>query len=442
MSVNSKYASALVVALVSGLTACGGGGSGTAATAPAAPVTPTVPTTTALALALNDTFTGVLQGSGTGLWSGDIGADGGSADGGGAAGDGEFVKVSMKFPSAASANGTLTWTVLRSQFGIANSTGTLNIQRDTSGVGGYKVVGVNGVATAVRATQGNFFVSTSGQLTGTLPLAVGAGGSVKDSLFNGIRFNDAKSTSTDMSEFAGQYGFGILTAAVGTGANPDVSGGIFNLNANGTGRICEGFVYSATCANGVDIVATFDDPTSRNLIRMVTATTQSQPIANFAASGVNGLLVPRKFGTSGVSMTGDFVLTIASVPARTATGAAYASRVGSSPINRADLVGAYSVTGRNILSNSSTSNLAAVNFVGGVLKAGSRANGTTCGSSGSTLTPGPLNSVVTITGGGSTTSRYLIQLDADLAVFIAPGEELALLRRYSTNPLAAPCQPT
>ena len=440
MSVNSKYASALVVALVSGLTAWGGGGSGTAATAPAAPVTPTVPTTTALALALNDTFTGVLQGSGTGLWSGDIGADGGSADGGGAAGDGEFVKVSMKFPSAASANGTLTWTVLRSQFGIANSTGTLNIQRDTTGKGGYKVVGVNGVATAVRATQGNFFVSTSGQLTGTLPLAVGAGGAVKDSLFNGVRFNDAKSTSTDMSEFAGQYAFGILAANAGTGAFPDVSGGIFNLNANGTGRICEGFVYSATCANGLDIVATFDDPASRNLIRIVAATTQSQPIASTATNSINGLFVPRKFGTSGVSMTGDILFSGAAVPNR--TGGVYASRVGSSAINAASLVGAYSSTSRNILTNSSTSNLAAVNLIGGVLKAGSQASPTTCGSSSSTLTPGPLNSVITITGGGSTASRYLVQLDADLAVFVAPGEELGLLRRYSTNPLAAPCQPT
>ncbi len=438
MSVNSKYASALVVALVSGLTACGGGGSGTA-TAPAA-TTPTPPASTALALGLADTFTGTLLGGGTGLWSGDVGADGGSADGGGAAGDGEFVKVSMKFPSATSAAGTLTWTVLRSQFGIANSTGTLNIQRDTTGVGGYKVVGVNGVATAVRATQGNFFVSTSGQLNGTLPLAVGTGGAVKDSIFNGIRFNDAKSTSTDMSEFAGQYGFGILAAAVSTGANPDVSGGIFNLNANGTGRICEGFVYSATCANGLDIVATFDDPASRNLIRMVAAASQSQPITGGAANGVNGLFVPRKFGTSGVSMTGDIVFTSASLPNR--TGAVYASRVGSSAINAASLVGAWSATSRNILSNSSTSNLAAVNFVGGVLKAGSRATATTCGSSSSTLTPGPLNSVVTITGGGNTSSRYLVQLDADLAVFVAPGEELGLLRRYSTNPLAAPCQPT
>ena len=105
-----------MVALVSALTACGGGGSGTATTTP----TPTTPASSALALGLADTFTGTLLGGGTGLWSGDVGADGGSADGGGAAGDGEFVKVSMKFPSATSAAGTLTWTVLRSQFGIAN----------------------------------------------------------------------------------------------------------------------------------------------------------------------------------------------------------------------------------------------------------------------------------------------------------------------------------
>lgn len=439
MSVNSKYASALVVALVSGLTACGGGGSGTTATTPA-PTTPTVPTTSALALGLNDTFAGVLQGSGTGLWSGDIGADGGSADGGGAAGDGEFVKVSMKFPSSASANGTLTWTVLRSQFGIANSTGTLNIQRDATGVGGYKVVGVNGVATAVRATQGNFFVSTSGQLTGTLPLAVGTGGAVKDTLFNGIRFNDARSTATDMSEFAGQYGFASLTANVTTGAAPSVSGGILNLNANGSGRICDGFVYSATCANGLDVLATFDDPTSRNLIRIVNAATQSQSISAGAANGVNGLFVPRKFGTSGVSMTGDVVLTGVGIPNR--TGAVYASRVGSAAINPSSLVGAWSITARNILSNSSTSNLAAVNFVGGVLKANSRATATTCDALSSTLTPGPINPAVTITGGGSTAPRYLVQLDADLVVFVAPGEELGLLRRYSSNPLVAPCQPS
>jgi len=436
MSVNSKYASALVVALVSGLSACGGGGSGTAATTPA----PTTPASSSLALGLADTFTGVLLGGGTGLWSGDVGADGGSADGGGAAGDGEFVKVSMKFPSATSSAGTLTWTVLRSQFGITSSTGILNIQRDTSGAGGYKVVGVNGVATAVRATQGNFFVSTSGQLTGTLPLAVGTGGAVKDTLFNGIRFNDAKSTATDMSEFAGQYGFASLTANAGTGAAPEVSGGIFNLNTNGTGRICDGFVYSATCANGLDFVATFDDPASRNLIRFVSAATQSQPITATAMSGVNGLFVPRKFGTAGVSMTGDVVLTSASLPSR--TGAVYTSRVGSSAISSASMVGAWSFTGRNILTNSSSSNLAAVNLVGGLLKANSRSTATSCGSSSSTLTPGPINSAVTITGGGSSATRYLVQLDADLAVFAAPGEELGLLRRYSTNPLAAPCQPS
>ena len=422
----------LVVAVAATMAACGGG-SGPAAVA--------APPVASLALGLSDTFVGVLAGDGTGIWSGDGGGTGsGDADGGGGAGDGEFVKVKINFPSTAAPTGTVKWTVLRSQYGITDSTGTMSIQKDATAVGGYKVTAVNGVASGVRPTQSNFFVSASGQFSGSLPLPIGVGGSIKDSLFNGVRFADAKSSVTDMSEYAGTYVTTMLDANVGTGAGADVGAAFLKLNANGTARVCnarnEGTRYSDTCAGGLDMVVSFDDPANRNLLRLIAAPTQSIPLPAGSSTTLNMLAVVRKFGAEGVSMTADYV--IGGVGINSRTGAMYGARMGSSPLNISQLVGAWSSTSRNVQGFGSGYNQVGIKFVNGVLKvAGSTSTG--CDAQFATLTAGPLNGMTTATGSGG--AMYLIALDADLAVSFRPGYELGLLRRYSVDPAVAPCQP-
>ncbi len=437
--------SVLMGALLATLAACGGGGGGGDAPATPAP-TPTTPVATtpdAIALEASDSFTfaGYLFGDGSGTWSGGDGGDGGSGDGGGAGGDGEFIKVNMKFPFKGQPTGTLTWKVLRSKFGITGNTGTLSIEKDTSGNGGYKITAVNGSAAAVRATQGNFFVSSSGQLSGTFPLPIGAGGSVKDVLFNGVRFADAKSSATDFSEFAGQYAFAVISNTVGTGANSTTGIGVAQLNADGTGRICDNtFTFSATCTNGLDIVATYNDTSSRNLIRFKAAPTQSQPLASGNGNVLDALVVVRHFGTAdGVSMTGDFVTTGNGDPGT--TGAFYGSRIRATPVNLAAQVGAFTFTGR-IINFGSISLKVASNFVGADLKGGSESSKGVCANSSSTSFVGPVNGVTTVVGGGIATTRYSIVMDVDMAVHVNPGTSLGFLRRFSTDPAQSPCQPS
>ena len=419
------------------VTACGGGGSSTAAPPPVANVP--------LALNLSDSFTaGVLTGDGSGLWSGSSGGDGGAGDGGGAAGDGEFVKVKMRFPYAGQPNGTLTWTVLRSQYGITGSTGNLTIQADASGAGGYKVTAVNGSAAAVSAGQGNFFVSKSGQLSGMLPLPIKGG---QNNLFNGVRFKDGTSSATDMSEIAGTYVWGATGSDLTTGANPDITGGSLKINADGSGRSCSGvFAWSANCTNGLDLLATFDDPASRNLIRVKAAATQSQPIAAGGATAIDMLAVARKFGNNGVSLTADFVVTRTGTTSR--TGAMYASRQGSAPSNPADFTGAWNYTGRSIQNPLPTgSAYFAIANVSGVIKANGGLNAATCMPPDKivTFSAGPVNGVVTGTrpvpfpGEGPS---YAIQLDTDMTAIVTPASELGLARRYSVDPTKAPCQPS
>jgi hypothetical protein len=439
--------SVLMAALLATLAACGGGGGGgDAPAAPPAAPTPTTPVATtpdAIALEATDSFTfaGYLFGDGSGTWSGGDGGDGGSGDGGGAGGDGEFIKVNMKFPFKGQATGTLTWKVLRSQYGITGNTGTLTIEKDAATNGGYKITAVNGSTASVRATQSNFFVSKSGQLSGSFPLPIGAGGSVKDVLFNGVRFADAKSTATDMSEFAGQYAYGSVSKKLASSFT-SVENGVFKLNADGTGRVCGGtLTHSATCADGMDVVASFIDPAVRNVIRIKQAPTQSTPFSGGTTSNVLDMLaVMRKFGTNGgVSLTGDVVNTISGNPATagTYTGATYASRIGAAPLDPNALIGAWNIVDRNTANSVTSFARTAIANVGGVVKTRDFEIPGGCQSTQTVLTPGPVNG--TFSGGGGAFTGIL--LDEDSAVGVE-GQNIVFIRRYSTNPtVVTGCQP-
>lgn len=446
--------SALMGAVLATLAACGGGGGGGDAPATTPAPTPVTPTPTAVALDAVDAFlfTGSLMGNGAGLWSGDGGGDGGSGDGGGAGGDGEFIKVNMKFPFAGQPTGTLTWKVLRSQYGITGNTGTLSLEKDVATNGGYKITAVNGSAAAVRATQGNFFVSSSGQLSGTFPLPIGAGGSVKDVLFSGVRFLDAKSAATDFSEFAGQYAYASLSSKVGANSS-SVEYGVSKLNADGTGRYCpQTFTYSATCQDGLDVVATFIDPTVRNVIRFTEAPTQATPLGGGITSNVLDMLVVMRKFNGGVSMSGDLVNTLGgnSPEAGKYTGALYASRIGAAPLTLASMVGAWNGAGRDITNSVSSSNQVAINFVKGDLKITGSASGGGCQASSSTITPSSLNGVlnvsVNVLDNDPAAVKLMIPVDVDLAVFIVTKSNrnnfFGMARRYSTDPTKAPCQPS
>ena len=421
--------SALIAAMVAGLVACGGGGGGSSTL-----------TSSILNLKLSDPFTAVLIGDGTGLWVDNSGGGGdGGGDGGGGAGDGEFVKVSMLFPNTSRPTGTLTWTILRSQYGKTNATGTLTIQKDASAVGGYKVTEVNGVPSSL-ATQGNFFVSTSGQLSGTLPLPIGTGGAIKNSLFSGFRFKDIASAPTDMSDYAGQYGFGIIDSNLSGAPFTEVDGGQFTLNADGSGRICpQTFIYSTTCANGINVKATFDDPSSRNLVHIKETATQGT-FASGHATGIDMLAVVRKFGSSGVSFSGDAVFMVGGAAA--ATGAVYGSRLAASPADPTTLIGAWNYTYTSISNNASlgsASNQVAIANVGGAIKvsAGTLAG---CNASSNTISAGPVNGVFQSLDGNSN-QVFTIQLDTDFLVVVTGGAEIGFARRYSADPANAPCQP-
>ena len=356
----------------------------------------------------------------------------------------------MLFPNASTPTGTVTWTVLRSQYGILNTTGTLSIQKDAAITGGYKVTAsvVNGTAVAVSPKQGNFFVSTSGQLSGTLPLPILGG---RDAIFNGIRFKDATSVSTDMSEYAGQYVWAEMDANVGTGLNAGTGYGSLNLNADGTGRVCkQTFVYNASCANGMDIVATFDDPAVRNLIRIKQAATQSLPIPNGNATALDMLAVVRKFGADGVSLTADFVATGGSGPG--GTGILYASRTGVT-LTPSDAIGAWNYSGRNVTAGLSGSVRMAIANVGGVIKSRPFDLATaTCSPGESRLTSGPVSSVNqgewwSPSSGYSGQYSYAFQIDADTFVNVnanAGQLEFGVGRRLSADPTlggAWTCQP-
>lgn len=424
------------------LAACGGGGGG-GSSASAPPPTQT-PAPAPIALNIDDPFTTPLTGDGSGLWAFDGGGGGdggdGGGDGGGGGGDGEFVKVKLRLPSVTKPTGTIVWTVLRSQFGINNNTGTLTIQKDLSGNGGYKVTQVNGSASAVRQGQSNFFISATGQITGTLPLPLGTGGAVIDSMFSGIRFKDATTAANDLSEYAGNYVFAVYDADVGTGAGQDIGIISLKINADGTGRVCtETYLWSATCP-GLDIIARYDDPTTKYVIRIVESAQQSISIPSNAVSVADIIFVARKNGTTGVSMTGDGVYS--RVVGGKRTGIFYGARASAAPAALSSLVGAWSYTNRTVGANPSATGTAffAITSSGGVTKARGGTSATNCLPFTRTLTAGSVNGMVTTSAAGQDTTQ-LILLDSDLAVNVSLGAEIGLVRRYSSDPLKAPCQP-
>lgn len=431
-----------LVPLCMSLVACGGWEGSSDGPAP----TPEVVTQFAISTQDNFAFTGALQGNGSGVWlnEGGGGADSGDGDAGGAAGDGEFVKVNMRFPGSANQQGKLTWTVVRSQFGLAGQTGQLTIAKDAAGEGGYKVTAVNGVET-IRASQSNFFLSASGQLCGSLPLPIGASGAVRDVLFNGVRFKDGVSTAADLSEFAGTYTFGFLAGDAGTGQNRGAKAGVLKFDASGAGRLCLNTVsWSASCADGLDANVSFNDPKMRNVIRIRTAPSQSLPIAAGTRSELDILAVARKFGMSGVSLSGDYLATAPGLVAT--TGALYASRQEMGALSPMMAVGAWNYVGSMISSMgvAPVSTKLAIADVKGTVQMAASVNGdpSLCAAQASTLGVGTVNGVIALNNPMLMTHSYMMMLDTDLALVVMPGLEVGLARRYDTNPAVAPCQPS
>ncbi|NVO07043.1 MAG: hypothetical protein HXX19_14480, partial [Rhodoferax sp.] len=345
--------------------------------------------------------------------------------------------------------GSIAWKVLRSQYGIGGTTGTLTIMEDTtSGKGGYKVTAVNGSAAAVRATQGNFSVSATGQVTGTLPLAVGAGGAIKDVLYSGVRYADGtSSTAADFSDYVGIYGVAGISATAGTNASPDVFTGVLRLNSDGSGRFCgDTTSYSATCTDGINLQASYEYPTTPNVIHIKSTTTTG--IAAGKPTTVDLYAMVRKFGSGGLnrSISGDFVTTGDSRGNR--TGSMYAALLNVAALDvssSSSIIGAWDYTARNVEvgGDGSYNAPAAINFVGGQLKLNVPYKDGNCTDTGRQriFTAGP------VTGAGTLTSTtygagYTFLLDDDLAVFIVPGAEIGFVRKFSTSPSAAgSCQP-
>ena len=394
--------------------------------------------------ATNDNFTRALVGDGTGLIAEQVSgtdfgsSDGGGSDGVGAAGDGELVNFNIVFPTSTSKQGLLRWTVIRSQYGIQDSTGSLCFEKDTSSSGGYKVVGVNSAEpSSVRSTQANIFVATSGIITTTLPLKIN--GVTKDVIYSASRYKDIKSYRTDFYDYSGKYIFGYIANDVGTGLNPVVSTGVFNLNPDGTGRICdETFVYSDNCINGLDVIAAYDNPVTRTTIRLKGASNQRYPISAGYATNADIVAVMHKFGVDGVSFVGDFVT---SGYKANRTGAQYGSRISNNAFILNNAIGAWSITSRSILNGQTYTTQNAIANVNGIVKARIGGNGLPCYVASSTLTPNTVaNGVVNFSTPGVSTA-YAVPLDADLVAYVVPNQEIGFGRRFSTLPSAAACQP-
>ena len=441
-SIQSKLLTAIVSTCFVLLSGCGGGGGGSAVVPPLTTPVAATTTTSVITLDLTDTFTGTFAGNGFGVWGGDGGGDGGGADGGGGAGDGEFVKVKIRFPYTGQPDGTLTWTVLKSQYNIAGSSGVLTIRVDspagsagTGGKGGYRVVAstVNGVSTPVRPNQANIFLSPHGVITGTLPRPINGG---KDSAFTGFRF--ANATTAAISDYAGQYAFARTLADSGSGANQQIDAGVFNLNADGTGRFCQQLSYSATCTNGLDVVASFTD-SNNNVVQIKPASVQSTSFSGSYPVAGSAIAVFRKFGSNSVSFTAD--LAFVRNDSKAITGALYASRItGASAVNLNGVLGSYNATIKKIsggLAFVASIELSSAN-IGGTFKSRVGPGITTCPPS-ETLTAGPVNGVVTSTSTTNPIPTYAVQLDNDTFVFVQSGFQLGIARRYSNDPNATAC---
>jgi hypothetical protein len=235
---------------------------------------------------------------------------------------------------------------------------------------------------------------------------------------------------------------------------------MFNLNADGSMRVCpDSTTYSASCTNGSDAKAVFDDPSNKNVIRINSVVSAAQP------DQVTAYAVVRKFGTNaGVSFTADFTNKKATGASR--TGAMYASRLQTNVVPATAAIGAWNYVGKNINYTSTGSAISgsenfkvAVKDVAGVVKALAPDTGTgtatvpaTCNTTFSDPVA-PLsgaNGVFTMKSTATTGSvnAYFIQLDTDSGVRVELRQtgvtgfsSFGLLRRYSTQPTDAPCQP-
>lgn len=449
--------SAFAVTLL--LSACGGGGGG-GTTTPSVTLVPAGQ----INLALADGFvspSGVLGGTeGTGLWDGGGGSSdsGGSADAGGSAGDGEFVKVSIKFPGN-TGNGTLKWTILRSAYGLENTSGpTLDLQPDTSGAGGYKVVGGG-------TNQSNIFVSKSGQISGSLPLPISSG---PNSVFVGTRFND--STATTLATYAGTYNYVAVSATKGTGTLAQVDSGIVFFANDGKGRICPNqngvLAYSPTCAEGLDIVGKFDS-TANNVLRFVQSPTQATANAITNNNQMDMIAVAKSFSSpslsQGMTFSGDFINYNKTDGYR--TGAVYATRQGNAsgsvlstfaPANllNAGAPGYWNLTVKDVSNPSSGQGKIVYAMFkdvgGGVVKRSfwdtSKTPGSECSNSNDSngfVANAPGTVRATISNGATTFNLGIAQSDADSFIF---GSSTSMgVGRKTNSPtvsaLFANCQP-
>lgn len=396
---------ALLLCGVIAVASCGGGGGGGGSTA--------------LQISNSDTFAGVLTSTGDGLWNdAGTGGDSGGADGGGAAGVGEFVDVSIRFPaSSGSGTGTMTWRILRSDYGLAGTSGQASIVKDgsvtTAEHGGYKIVGA-------PANQGNLFVSKTGQISGSIPLTI-KGATVYTS-FTALRYKDSLQTVTNV---VGVYSFGILLADPGTGANPDSSYGSFHISTDGTGRICPDVAYSDACSGGINVTTALDDPSNPRVIK----------ITSSAPDNIVGYAVARQYNGV-VYMTID--LSLVGTDGKARTGVMYAAR-SSGTFDPSSMAGAWSFVGHDLGHgiSSFTGRLAVRDFGSGNVQFRPTDVNGACDTTGMLMSSGFQNGVGLAHQPGQANAQ-VIPLGEDLAIHVTPtgGSEpgtFALLRRYSTD---------
>ena len=207
-----------------------------------------------------------------------------------------------------------------------------------------------------------------------------------------------------------------------------------------TGRSCDNVaVYSATCAYGLDVVVTFNDPSVRNLLRVRDAANQSQPIAAGSATNVDSDVLTHRFGATGLSFVADFATTGINAYR---TGAQFGARATPAPLNPALAVGAWNANVIVVGSPSYTYHgYFAISNVGGRIFSRLGDGLGNCDSTVSTLTSTPFfNGALTIAAPTGETS-YGIFLDTDVTIYFTSGVGIGFARRCSTNQTAAPCQP-
>ena len=410
----------LPVALATLLVSCGGG-SGTAA-----------PTDGPLSISTaTDTLTTAFAGTGGGYWdgAGGDGGGGGGADGGGGAGDGEFVQFHIDF-------GTLkfSWTVLRSEYGIAGQTGSLNLVKDLSN-GGYKAIGTG-------AEQANIFVSKAGQVTGSIPLVVG--GSTVYMTYNAMRYKDAV---TNFNQVAGTYVLVAIIRSVNTGANPETTVGTININNDGTGRFCPESGYSDTCNNGFPVTVGFDDPANPKLIKVTSS--DAHALIGYGVTRTNDQNVQTAFL--------DISFTDNSLGRR--TGNVAMAKLSTINFNPANFTGAWYYAAIDTGSTSRSMGTGQASFNGTTYKTLDSGGSTTCNSSNPAFDQGTIGNASTYEStftsagylfsafpGGNPSPAIMIPISTDLLAIArsgttTPGDHgnYALLRRYNTNPGVAPC---